>query len=172
MPAPTSACTVRNAGGSTAASSRPSARSASSRRPISSNRRASRQRACAAFTVSPCDSRVARAASSAFAGNARSRDTSAISASATTQARARDRLLRPEGALGAPQEVPCARKVAKLRHRNATQRERRRIVAQRHAIERADRVAGGERARRRRDHGVHANPAKLVTPTFACPSLD
>ena len=72
--------------------------------------------------------------------------------------RTRDRLLRPEGALGASHEVLRARKVAQLRHRDAAQRERRRVVAQRYAIERAERVAGGERARRRRDHGVHSNP--------------
>jgi hypothetical protein len=40
--------------------------------------------ACAAFTRSPCSSSVARAASSAFAGQPRLRDTSAISASTTT----------------------------------------------------------------------------------------
>src|SRR4029077_12695488 len=58
--------------------------STSSRRPIRSRRRTSRFRACAAFTRSPCASSVARAASSAFAGQPRSREASAISASATT----------------------------------------------------------------------------------------
>src|SRR4029077_8921546 len=46
--------------------------------------RTSRYRACAAFTRSPCSSSVARAASSTFAGQPRSRETRAISASATT----------------------------------------------------------------------------------------
>src|SRR5260370_32349338 len=59
-------------------------RSASSMRPIRRRRRTSRYRACAAFTRSPCASSVARAASSVFAGQPRSRETSAISASATT----------------------------------------------------------------------------------------
>src|SRR6266571_948416 len=53
-------------------------------RPIRRRRRTSRYRAYAALTRSPCSSSVARAASSAFAGQPRSRETSAISASATT----------------------------------------------------------------------------------------
>jgi hypothetical protein len=57
---------------------------ASSMRPISRRRRISRCRACATLTRSPCASSVIRAASSAFAGQLRSRETSAISASATT----------------------------------------------------------------------------------------
>src|SRR3989441_5346697 len=52
-------------------------------RPIRRRRRASRYRACAAFARSPCSSSVARAASSIFAGQPRSREASAISASAT-----------------------------------------------------------------------------------------
>src|SRR5580700_7096870 len=60
-------------------------RSASSRRPIRRRRRTPRYRACAAFTRSPCCSSVTRAAASVFAGQPRSRETSAISASATTQ---------------------------------------------------------------------------------------
>ena len=43
-------------------------------RPIRRRRRNSRYRACAAFTRSPCSSSVARAASSAFAGQPRSRE--------------------------------------------------------------------------------------------------
>ena len=84
IPATTSSWAARDAGGSGVGSSSASARSASSRRPIRSRRRTSRFRACAAFTRSPCVSSVARAASSAFAGQPRSRETSAISASATT----------------------------------------------------------------------------------------
>ena len=71
-----------------------------------------------------------------------------------------------------PQQVPGADEVAELRHCDAAQRERGRIVAQRNPVERTDRIPGGERARRRVDHRVQANPAKLVTPTFSIPSLD
>jgi hypothetical protein len=75
---------VFNAGGKGAGSNSASARSASSMRPIRRRRRTSRYRAYAALTRSPCSSSVARAASSAFAGQPSSRETSAISASATT----------------------------------------------------------------------------------------
>src|SRR5436190_6371318 len=61
-----------------------SRRSASSRRPINRRRRASSDRACAALTRSPCASRTRRAFSSAFVGLLKSRETNAISASATT----------------------------------------------------------------------------------------
>src|SRR5262245_37030008 len=84
IPATTSSCTVRGAGGRVEGSSPASARSASSRRPIRRRRRTARFRACAAFTRSPWASSVARAASSAFAGQPRARAASAISASATT----------------------------------------------------------------------------------------
>ena len=84
IPATTNSWAARDAGGKGAGSSSPSVRSASSRRPIRSRRRTSTNRACAAFTRSPCASSVARAASSAFAGQPRSRETSATSASATT----------------------------------------------------------------------------------------
>ncbi len=84
IPATTNSWAVRDAGGNGAGSSAASLRSASSRRPIRSKRRTSRVRACAALRRSPCASSVARAASSVFAGQLRSRETSAISASATT----------------------------------------------------------------------------------------
>jgi hypothetical protein len=67
-----------------AESSSASMRSASQRLPIRRRRLSSRYCACAAFTRSPYSSSVARAASSVFAGQPRSRETSAISASATT----------------------------------------------------------------------------------------
>ena len=84
IPATTKSWAALDAGGKGAGSSSASLRSASSRHPINRRRRTSRYRACAAFTRSPCSSSVARAASSAFAGQPRSRETSAISASATT----------------------------------------------------------------------------------------
>ncbi len=84
IPATTSSWAVLSAGGRAIGSTPSSARLAASRCPISRSRRTWRFRACAAFTRSPCASRTARAASSAFAGQPRSREASAISASATT----------------------------------------------------------------------------------------
>ena len=77
--------------------------------------------------------------------------------SARTRARPAQQLLRP-------------REVAELRHRDAAQRERRRVVAQRDALQRAERIARRERPRRGRDQRVHRNPATLVTPTVAMPA--
>ena len=84
IPATTSSWAALDAGGKGVGSSSASVRSASSRRPIRRRRRTSRFRAWAAFIRSPCASSVTRAASSAFGGYPRSRETSAISASATT----------------------------------------------------------------------------------------
>ncbi len=84
IPAITNSCAAFDAGGNDEVSSLASADAASSIRPIRSRRRISRWRACAALTRSPCASSVARATSRVFAGQFRSRDTSAISASATT----------------------------------------------------------------------------------------
>jgi hypothetical protein len=58
-----------------------------------------------------------------------------------------------------------ARKIAELRHGDAAQRQCRRIVAQRDALERAERIARRKRPRRSRDQRIHGNRAKLVTPT-------
>ena len=75
------------------------------------------------------------------------------------------RLLRTEGARGASQQLLRARQIAELRHRDAAQRERRRIVAQRDPLQRAERIARFERTRRGRDQRVHRNPVTLVTLT-------
>jgi hypothetical protein len=82
--ATTSSWAVLAAGEKGDGSSSISPEAASSIRPIRRRRRTSRCRACAAFRSSPCASSVARAVSSAFAGQLKSRETSAISASATT----------------------------------------------------------------------------------------
>ncbi len=86
IPATTSAWAARGPGGNSVGSISSIKCSASSSRPISSKRRTSSVRACAALTWSPCASRVARAASSASASQPREtvRETRAISASATT----------------------------------------------------------------------------------------
>jgi len=57
--------------------------------------------------------------------------------------RLRDGLPRAEGARRAPEQGLGAVKIAELRHRDAAQRQRRRIVAQGDVIQRAERVAGG-----------------------------
>ena len=85
MPATTSSCAALDAGGSDAGSSSASMRSASSRRPIRAGGALPDCAHARRSTRSPCASSVARAASSVFVGQPRSRETRAISASATTQ---------------------------------------------------------------------------------------
>ena len=60
-----------------------------------------------------------------------------------------------EAARGASQELARPLVVAELGHRDAAQGERRRIVAQRDALERTERITGRQRARGRGDEGVH-----------------
>ena len=149
-----------------------STRSASSSRPISSRRRTSRYRACAALTRSPCalerrPRRVERLPRPAqFARDQRDLRLG------DDASRAGDGLCRTERPRRASQQRLRSREIAELRHRDAAQRKRRRIVAQRDPLECAERIAGGERARRGRDQRVHRNPATLVTPTVRCPPPD
>ena len=63
--------------------------------------------------------------------------------------------------------VPSRDRIAKLRHGDAAQRQRRRIVAQSDAVERAERITLRERTPCRRDQRVHRNPDTLVTPLIA-----
>jgi hypothetical protein len=60
-------------------------------------------------------------------------------------------LSRAERARGPPQERLFAREIAELRHRDAPECERRRIIAERHPVQRAEEVTPGEGARRCRD---------------------
>ena len=169
IPATTSSWAALDAGGNGAGSSSASARSASSRRPISRRRRTSRCRACAAFTQSPCFSSVARAASSAFGGQPRSRDTSAISASATTHLARATASLGTEGACRTLQQRLRAHEIAELRHRDPAKREGRRVVTQANPLQYAEEITRGERPRRSRDQRVHRNPVTFVTPTVSTP---
>ena len=155
MPATASSCAARDAGGNGAGSSPASVRSASSRRPTSSRRRTSRWRAWAAFSRSPACSSVARAASSALVGQPSSRETSAISASATTQRARATASFGAEGARRPLHQGFCAREIAELRHGDAAQRQRRRVVAQGDPVQGAERITRRQRARRRRDQRVH-----------------
>src|SRR6185437_10345009 len=74
-------------------------------------------------------------------------------------------LFRAEGARGAPQQRLRVREIAELRHGDAAQRQRRRVVAQRDPLQGAERITRRERAPRRRDQRGHPNPATLVTLT-------
>ena len=168
-PATASSRATRNAGGRGAGSSSASVCSASSRRPISSRRRTSRLRACAAFNRSPCASSVARAAPSAFAGHVEvARDERDLGLG-DDASRAGHRLLRTERARGTSQECLRANEIAELRHRDAAQRERRRIVTQGDPLQGAEGIACRECARRSGDQRVHRNPVTLVTPTVRYP---
>jgi hypothetical protein len=79
-------------------------------------------------------------------------------------ARTRDGLRGSEASRRAPNKGPTAGEVSQLGHRDAPKREGRRIVAQGHALQRAERVSAREGATGGGDQGVHRNPAKLVTP--------
>lgn len=65
-------------------------------------------------------------------------------------------LMRAEAACRAPQQLASTHELAELGHRDAAQRERRRVVSQRDTLERAKRVARGEGAGGCGDEGVHA----------------
>src|SRR5262249_61036620 len=77
---------------------------------------------------------------------------------------------RTEAARGAAQEHLRSREVAELRHRDAAQRERRRIVAKRNPFERADRIARRERTRRGGDQRVHPNRSEEHTSELQSPT--
>jgi hypothetical protein len=74
-------------------------------------------------------------------------------------ARAGDGFSRPKGARRASHQHLRSNQITELRHRNAAQRQCRRVVAQRDSLQRAERITGGKRARRGRDHRVHRSPA-------------
>ena len=83
--------------------------------------------------------------------------------------RACQRLLRTEGACRAAQEDLRPGEVAELRHRDAAQREGRRVVAQGDELQRTQRIARREGARGGGDQRVQTNPVTLVTPTLSAP---
>jgi len=79
----------------------------------------------------------------------------------------RHRFSGAEAARRAAQQQLGPGQIAELRHGDAAQRQGRRIVAERDARQRAERIAGGEGPPRGGDQRVHANPATLVTPTVS-----
>ncbi len=80
-------------------------------------------------------------------------------------------LSRTKGARRPTQKRLGPREVAELRHGNPAQRQRRRVVAQRDALQRGEDVALREQPRRRGDQRVHRNPVTLVTLTARDPAL-
>src|SRR5262245_6369437 len=82
--------------------------------------------------------------------------------------RPRHRLPRAEGTRGTPQKSLCSNEITELRHRDAPQRERRSVVAERHPVQRAEWIARGQRTPCGSNQRVHSNPATLVTPTTRC----
>jgi len=81
--------------------------------------------------------------------------------------RAGHRLFWTEGACSTPQEGLRSYQIAKLRHCDAAKSKGRRVVAQGDPLQRAEKIARRECARRGRDQRVHRNPATLVTPMIA-----
>ena len=85
--------------------------------------------------------------------------------------RAGHRLFRTERARRTSQQSLRANEVAELRHRDAAQREGRRVVAQGDPLQCAEEITGREGARRRGDQRVHRNPVTLVTLAIRYPTL-
>jgi hypothetical protein len=78
-------------------------------------------------------------------------------------------LLRTEGPRRTSQEGLRSNEIAELRHRDASKRERRRVVAPGDPVQCAEGSAGHECTRRGRDQRVHRNPVTRVTPTVRIP---
>jgi len=83
--------------------------------------------------------------------------------------RAGHRLFRTECARSTSEQRLCSGEIAKLRHRDASQRQRRRVVTQGDPLQCTDWITCRECARRSRDQRVHRNPVTLVTPTVRYP---
>ena len=62
-----------------------------------------------------------------------------------------------EAAGGAPQQLAGAGVLAELGHGDAAQGQRRRVVAQRHTLEGAERIACGKGARGGSNQGIHGD---------------
>ena len=78
-------------------------------------------------------------------------------------------LFRTEGTRRTSQQSFGSCEIAELRHRDAAQRQRRRVVAQRDPLQCAKRITRRQRARRGGDQRVHRNPVTLVTPGVSMP---
>ncbi len=76
---------------------------------------------------------------------------------------ARQFLVGAKASGGPPQELARTWMLAKLRHGNAAQGQRRRVVAQGDPLEGTERVAGGKRPRGGGDQGIHRS-RRLTRP--------
>ena len=74
-------------------------------------------------------------------------------------------LFGTEGTRSTSQENLRSNEIAELRHRNASKRESRRVVAQGDPLQCAEGITRRQCTRRGRDQRVHRNPVTLVTPT-------
>jgi hypothetical protein len=129
-----------------------------------------RCRACAAFTRSPCCcSSVARAVSSAFAGQPRSRSERDLGLGDDAPRAGYD-LFRTEGMRRTAHEGLRSIEISELRHRDAAKCQRRRVVAEGDPVQCAEPISRRERTRRGRDERVHRNPATFVTLKIRYPT--
>jgi hypothetical protein len=81
--------------------------------------------------------------------------------------RAGHHLVRPKPPCRPSQESLRSNQIPELRHRDASKRERRRVVAQGDPLQCAEGITRCQRPRRGRDQRVHRNPVTLVTPTVS-----
>ena len=86
--------------------------------------------------------------------------------------RASHGLFPTKGSCGTTHQNLRSSEIAELRHRDASKRERRRVVTQGDPLQCAERITRCECARRGRNQRVHLNPAKLVTPTVRTPGAN
>ena len=117
-----------------------------------------------ALRASPAPRRAPSQASQGRARRARSRlrdDTP----------RAGHGLLRTEGTRSTSQQSLRSNEIAELRHRNASKRERRRVVAQGDPLQCAEGITRRQ-CTGRGDQRVHRNPATLVTLTVRYPAAN
>jgi hypothetical protein len=70
-------------------------------------------------------------------------------------------LFRTEGARRTAHESLRSNEIAQLRHRDASKRERRRVVAQGDPVRCAKEITRRKRTRRGRDQRIHRNPVTL-----------
>jgi hypothetical protein len=83
--------------------------------------------------------------------------------------RASHGLFRAKGSRGSPHQRFRAVEIAELGHGDAAKRERRRVIAERDFVQRAEGITHRECLRGRRDQRVHRNPVTLVTPGMSTP---
>ena len=86
--------------------------------------------------------------------------------------RAGHSLFRTEGTRSTSQEGPRSNEIAELRHRDASKRESRGVVAQGDPLQRLERITRCKSTRCGSDQRVHRNPVTLVTPIIRYPALN